>query len=462
LQTALLGALTLVAMLTLLVGNTEGAEPQQEGASHPLSLDEARELALANDEQLAQMHQVVLVAEADIMTAGADRLPQLELSGQWTRNIEKPSFFLPADMAEAFGGVSVIEMGGDWDLQAAATVTWNLWTAGRLSSAMGATREAHEATLWQEALVADAVLYQVEQAYYDVLLAAEDLAINDSARDLALENLRITQAAFDQGRSSRYDLLRAQVSATNREAPLIQARNNLKLARQRLLRYCGLAPETSLHLTDTFGQVNDPVGLDALLTETIQDSPEIRSLQHSVQAARLAVNLAKAGRGPIVQLQGQYALQGQWDDDLFPGDDEAVDSASAALGVVIPIFDGYAAKADISGRQAELRQAELELERITENRELGVRQARTYLVNALLALEGRNEGVDLAEETYRLAVIRLENGLATPLERLDAELALTEARAQLAQAQYACHVAEAGLKLAVGGSNPPQDHAQEN
>ena len=90
-----------------------------------------------------------------------------------------------------------------------------------------------------------------------------------------------------------------------------------------------------------------------------------------------------------------------------------------------------------------------------------MRQARVYLQNAIAALKGRREGVELAQEAYRLAQVRQENGLATPLERLDAELALTEAQVQLAGALYACNQAEATLKLSIGGTNVPAGFAEE-
>jgi outer membrane protein TolC len=452
-------AAMLLAVCCLLVAL--GANAQSNDVPRALSLDEARQLALANDEQLAQMAQAVLGAEASVTAAGADRLPQVDLSGTWTRNLKKPSFFLPPDLATGLGGASSVEMGGDWDLSAAATATLNLWTAGRLSAARGMAREALASTRWQQALVRDAVVFQAEQAYFAVLLASEDVAIAEGAMAQAEENLRITREALGQGKASRYEMLRAQVTATNREAPVVQARNNLVLARQQLLRVCGLGQQTQLNLTDPLASVDKPQDLDPLIAEMNAHSPELRALEHSVKAAKLSVNLAKAGRGPVVQLQGQYALQGQWDDDILPTGDESVGSASVALGVSWPVFDGFAAKADIQGRQADLRQSQLELERVRRDRELGVRQAHTQLLNALLALEGRREGVDLAEETYRLAEIRLENGMATPLERLDAELALTEARAQLAQALYACNTAASSLTLAVGGANLPGDPAQE-
>jgi len=431
-------------------------------SARTLSLDEARGLALASDEQLAQARQGIIGAEADVMSAGADRLPKLNLAGTYTRNLKKPVMFLPADMAAGFGGATSLEMGGDWDLQAAATLSLNLWTAGRLSSARGMAAEALAGSRWQEALVADAVVFSTEQAYYDALLAAQQVDIAERALVLAEESLRVTRAAVDQGTSSRFDLLRAQVELANREAPAVQAGNRYRLAVLQLRRVCGLDHDEDLELTDALADVPAPRELDDLLADMAASSPELKALDHQAKAAAMAVSLAKAGRGPVVQLKGQYALQGQWDDDLFPGDNETARSATAALAVSVPVFDGYAAKADIRGSRADLRAAQLELERVTRNRELGVRQARTNLENARLSMEGRHEAVTLAEEAYRLAQVRLDNGLATPLERLDAETALTDARVQLAEALYNCNLAAANLKLSVGGDHAPADHSEEN
>lgn len=428
----------------------------------PLSLAEARELALSSDELLRQAAEAVAAADAGVLDARSGRLPRLSVGGTWTRNIKKPVFFLPPDLAAGFGGSGAVEMGGDWDLQAAATVTWNLWTAGRLSAASGAAGEALAASEWRSGVVHDAVIYTVDEAYHGVLLAVERVAIAEQARAAAEEALRVTDAAFEQGTASRFDRLRARVELANREAPVLQARNGLRMRTLRLLRLCGLDPDTRVVLADRMAPAPAPAGLEPLLRRMREQSPELQSMRHVVAARRQSVALARAARGPVVRLQGQYAVQGQWDGDILPGDDEAVSSASAALAVSLPIFDGFATKAGIRRSEAELRSAEIELERITRDRELSVRQARLTLENALAALEGRQDAVDLAAEAYRLVLVRRDNGLATALERLDAELALTEARVQLAESLYNSNLAEAGLKLAVGGGELPAGATEES
>lgn len=431
-------------------GEAPGSPPSTSPRS--LSRDQARALALANDEQVAQMQQAIQGARADVMAAGSGRLPRVDAGAVWTRNLKKPVFFLPPDLAAGLAGPAAVEMGGDWDLQAAATVTLNLWTAGRLSAARAMASEALAETGWRKALVMDAVIYAVDAAYWGVQLAEAEVTIAEASLQLADETLRTTTAAEEQGEASRFDLLRARVERSNRESPLIQARNVLEQRRLQLSRLCGLPPGAPLVLTDSLQPVAYPAPLEELV-RAAGSGPELVALDHRIRAAEMAVSLARAGRGPVVSLQGQYAVQGQWDGDILPGSDEAVSSASAALAVSVPLFDGYAARADIQGREADLRIARLERERIARDRELGVRQGRIGLENALAALEGRREAVMLAEEAVRLAQVRRDNGLATPLEILDADLALTRARAQLVSSLHACEIAAAGLELAVGGAH---------
>ena len=468
------------ALVAALPCGTAAAQPQEPivppAPAVVLDLERAVNLALANDELLRQADAMVAAAEADLRAADSGRLPQINVGAEWTANLIKPAFFLPAEFAEGMGGATKVEMGRDNSLQGAVSLTWNLWTAGRLGAAVGAARELVAAGQWQHAAVADAVRFQATAAYLDALLAAQRVRIAEDALATTAEALRLTRAGNTQGTVSRFDLLRAEVELANREVPLIQARNAQRQSELALARLCGLAPSVRLALTDTLAAVAgapggfdqagvtgaggdrggaggaiEPAIVDALVAAMRDGSPELHALRHQVAAGQQAVALARAARGPTVQLKGQYGLQAEWDNDVAPSQEERATSAGVGLAVTVPIFDGWHARAGIQGAEARLRLAELELARLDRDRELAVRQASLQLASALAALAGRRESVALAGEAYRLAAVRLENGLATPLERLDAELALTQARVQLAESLHACNLARAAVALAVGG-----------
>ncbi len=385
-----------------------------------------------------------------MLQARAGRWPHLDAATSYRHNVKKPAFFLPADFADAFGGASKVETGGDYDLTGALTATWNLWTAGRLSAAGGAAREWLAATRYQEQAARDYIRYRVRAAYDQVLLAQANLSIAQRALSETEEAARVARAGFEAGTVSRFERQRAEVELANRRAPLVEARNAVGQAHLQLARLCGLSLETSPVLTDSLEAVTSPGPATEMIARMRRHSPELQALEHALSAARRKVDLQRAQRGPALQLSGQYVWQGQWDDDPIPEDDHLATSANVALGVSVPIFDGLETKARIEGARAELRTAELERTRVLRDKELAVRQALLQLENALAALEGRRDAVALAEEAHRLALVRLANGLATPLERLDAEAAMTTARAQFAAALYAANLAEATLELTVG------------
>ena len=419
------------------------------------TLDHAIRLALVQNEFLQKVQAEVEGAKGTLTAAKSGQLPQLDLTGQYARNLKNPAFFLPPEMADAFGVSGPMEVGGDNDLLAAVTVTFNLWTAGRLSATEGIAAEMLTATRFKEKAVADGVLFTAVVAYHDVLLATENLIITEKALSAAEESQRVSQSGFDQGTLSNFDYLRARVEVANRQAPLIAARNDLAQSILVLKRRCGIQPDTVLVLADSLGGVAFPADQDTLVARMLHESAEIQALNHAVAAAKQGVRLQKAGNKPMLLLSGDYAIQGQWDNGMVPGDNEYATSSKVALGLAFPIFDGKKTAGLVSKASADLRQVEVELIRVTREKELSVRRAWLGLANALAALDGRIEAVTLAEEAYRLSVVRMTNGLATPLERLDAEVAMTSARDQQAIVQYACNIAEANLALAIGNASVP-------
>jgi len=418
--------------------------------NQPLSLDKAIGLALKNDETLRQAAQAIAGAEGQVEQARSNAFPQFSLSGQYGRNFLRPSFFLPAEFFGEGTGSVAIKIGEDNDFTGAAGVSQILWAAGRVSAGLAAAKEYLASFRCREEATADYVRFSVKEAYYGALLAAEILHIEEKASAAAEEAARIAGLGFDQGIVSRFDRLRADVELANRKAPLVKARNDFHQALMVLKRRCGLEAVTEIALSDSLAAGEHPAGLDSVLAAMREGSAELRALDHAVSAQRLFLRIAKAERYPMLRLNASYAVQTQWSNEWLPPSELVAKSAAVQIGFQIPIFDGLNTKGKISKAAADLRTAEIEFERVARDKELAVRQSYLTLDDALALLEGREESVALAEEAHRLAVVRLKNGLATPLERLDAELAMTTARAQLAEALYGSQMAEAFLELSVG------------
>jgi outer membrane protein TolC len=440
--------------LFLILFIVAGGPPRPAGAgTQPLSLEGAIGLALKSDETLREAGLAVTGAEAQVTQARSNAFPQVSLSGQYGRNFLKPSFFLPAAFFGEGTGSVKIEIGEDNDFAGSANVSQILWAAGRVSAGLEAAREYLASFRFRELATSDYVRFSVKEAYYGALLAAELLGIEEKASAAAGEAARIARLGYDQGVVSKFDLMRADVELANRKAPLIKARNDYGLAINVLKRRCGIGANDEIGLSDSLTAAAHPAGLDSVIAAMRSGSAEIKALEHAVGAQKQFLRIAKADRYPMLRLNGYYAVQTQWSNDWLPPSDLIAKSAAVQIGLQIPIFDGLNAKGKIGQAKADVRTAEIELERVARDKELAVRQSYLSIENALIALEGREESTRLAEEAHRIALVRLENGLGTPLERLDAELAMTAARAQLAEALFSSRMAQAYLELAVGSRN---------
>jgi outer membrane protein len=415
-----------------------------------LTLERAIELGLENDEALRQAMEGVEGARAEVAQARSNALPHLTLSGQYGRNILKPAFFLPEEFREEPDAPAKVEIGEDNEFYGQATVTQILWAAGRVSAGLVAAKEFLSSYRMQEKAVADYVRFGVKEAYFTALLTARALEIERRAMIETEEAARIARASFEQGMVSRFDLMRAEVELANRRAPLVKAENDYEQATVTLCRRCGLDLDAEVELTDSLEVIDRPLALEGLIVAMRETSSEIRALEHYIAARKQFLRIAKAERYPMLQLSAYYGIQTQWSEGFTPPDELIAEVAAVQVGLQIPIFDGFNAKGKINKAAADLRSAELDLERVSRDKELAVRQSWLALENALTALEGRWEAVELAEEAHRLALVRLENGLATPLERLDAELAMSVARVQLAESLFSYRIALALLELTVG------------
>ncbi len=104
--TASLRALILFLLLLTLGLASVAVAQESEIDFNNLSLDQAIALSLGHSEFLQQVRAEVEGNKGSLMATKSGQLPQLDLAGQYSRNLKKPAFFLPADMASAFGGVS--------------------------------------------------------------------------------------------------------------------------------------------------------------------------------------------------------------------------------------------------------------------------------------------------------------------------------------------------------------------
>lgn len=461
------------------LGSAQG--PAAE-APVPLSLADAVERAVSRNED-------VLIAEAEearteglVQEVFAGVLPELTAGGVYTRNVERPVFFL--DSPE---GLQRIEVGSDNEVDLSATLTQALWDPS-LGPAIRAARLTRGAASAGTERTRTAVALAARLAYFDALLARDLVRVQEQALEQARTRLEQVRAFHDAGTAADFDLLTAEVELANLRPPLIEASNGLDLALNRLKRVVGLPLERKVELTDGFlapegaapatgetgaggdrtdgdeapqaegggagdrgsaaGGAAESPDLQAAWARASEGRSDLARQRFLVELREEDLEVERRSFLPTLDLTADYLRRASTDD--FPGGDDFVDSLAAGLVVSVDLFDGGERRGRVAQARAALEQERQRLGRLEEEVRLEVEQADLALRAARESVEASRGTVDLAERALEIAQIRFKNGLSTQVELDDAELAVTEARTNLARALHAYSTARAALQAALG------------
>jgi outer membrane protein TolC len=138
-------------------------------------------------------------------------------------------------------------------------------------------------------------------------------------------------------------------------------------------------------------------------------------------------------------------------EEMWPEDRDFTQSATAALALDIPIFDGRRIQGRTLQARADYVASVERLHALERDVELQVLDAWQSVEAAAEGVRATSATVDLARRAYDIATVRFRSGLSTQLELDVAEQDLIEAQSIAAEALYLHMLARAALLHAMGG-----------
>jgi outer membrane protein len=294
----------------------------------------------------------------------------------------------------------------------------------------------------------------VRKAFYSVLLAQQQVIVREQSVKLLAQQLEDTRHRFDAGTVPRFDVLRAEVELANAKPPLIRTQNDLRLAREALVKLLAIdAPPQQAFTPIRFtGQLTYELrawDLPVALTNALAKRPELQQAEKLSAASTEEIKIAQAGYHPELSAFAGYRL---YDSTFSDNIDETVNGWLVGVRADWPLFDGMLTRGKVTQARAKQAQAGFDLADTRRNIELEVRQAYSDFLQALELFEAQKKTVEQAEESIRLAEARYAAGTGTQLDVLSAQTALTDARSNEAQALYDYNVAIASLERATGAT----------
>jgi len=293
----------------------------------------------------------------------------------------------------------------------------------------------------------------VRVAYYDILLAAQQIIVQEASVNLLRKELEDATRRFEAGTVPRFNVLRAEVEVANARPKLIRAKNSHRIAKNNLANLLGYHVPTNvweeipLQLTAKLEAEPYEIDLPAAVAQALERRPELGVLRKAERLRKEEILMAKGGYKPSLELFAGYGARNTRFRDDFLQD---VAGFNAGIQLNWDIFDGRLTKGKIQQAEALHERAVVDLDDTTRRVELEVRTAYSNFIEAQEVLESQKKVQEQAEEALRLASSRAEAGTGTQLDVLNAQTSLTEARTTQSQALHDYAVARARLERAIG------------
>ena len=412
--------------------------------SQPLSVLQCLNFALQQNATILKGKNDLEASYGIVMQTRAVALPRVQATGKYTDNEvstlqSPPGFGYPQPNQNWNAGVQIVQ---------------SIYDGGKMTAAVRAARLTKEQAIAQFQTIRDDTLLAVRVAYYNVLLAAQQITVHEASVKLLQNELQDQQRRFNAGTVPHFNVLRAEVAVANESPLLIQARNNYRIAKNNLSNLLGfnlprdIWEDVPLQLSDTLDAVPYQVKLPDAIQQALGSRTELIALRKAEQLQQLNIVNAKSGYKPTVQVFAGY----NWFNSSFSTDvGTHLDGWNAGAQLQWNLFDGLLTRGKVIQANALREKSANDLADQSRQIELQVRTAYSDFIEAKELLDSQKTVQAEAEEALREAKARAEAGTGTQLDVLDAETSLTQARTTNVQALHDYAVARAKLERAIGG-----------
>lgn len=300
------------------------------------------------------------------------------------------------------------------------------------------------------------VIYQVQQAYYQLLNASGQ---EDAAR-ASLANAQAVQQAAEErlknGLATLPDVLEARSATAKAQYELQAVLGNKQIAAGNLATVLGTSPTTAIQVQPlnelTIPEsTNDSVNV--AIERALAQRPDLLSLLAEVQATKAGVKEAKSAYYPSLSFtaspgaQSLYGLQQQFDWGHTAGL-----NGGMAFNLNWTLFDGGARKNRLAEAAADVRKTEAQADVTRDQIANEVWGAYSDLNTAFRQREAATALLEAASRSYDAALESYNYGLRNLLDVTAAQQTLAQARSTDVLARTQVLTALANLAFQAGDS----------
>ncbi|MGD1046532.1 MAG: TolC family protein [Bacteroidota bacterium] len=422
-------------------------------AAQPVRLADCISQALGKNPALQISQAKVQSAEARSSEALTSLLPQLKFTGRAAELSPIDPFGIKIGPPVNLSMILFPSITENYSMK--LSLQQPLFTGFKLKknlemAELNASAAKEELTRDQEDLVLNVIT-----AYWNFYRAIKVEEVIRQSLDQMSEHLKDARNLLQQGMATDADVMKVQVQLSDVNVKYLEARNAIRLTSMALNSLMRNSLETEIMPSDTPAISQSAAGalldqnLSSLQTLALARRPELKSMQLRRDMGTAGVSAAKGGWYPQIFLAADYDYA-RPNQRIIPPKDQWDGTWDVGVTLQWNIWDWYATGHQTAQAEAALRQSEAGIVQLNDAVTLDVAQQYFNAQTAKDKVEVAFEGMEQAQESYRMTSEKYKNGVTSNTEMLDAEIALLQARLTHTQAIVDCTLALARLKKAVG------------
>ena len=417
----------IITIALLLLGLN--AEAQQ---AH-MSREAYRERVEAYSQVLKQQRLQTTASTEARKIAFTGYLPQINLEGEGTLNLKE---------LDAWTGPEGQYRNNTY--QGMVVIAQPLYTGGALKAQNNIAKANEKLDQLSEKLTLDQIHYQSDAVYWNASAARAGLNAAATYQEIVQQQYKIIQDRFQDGMISRTDLLMISTRQKEAELQYIKARQNSTLALQKLNILMGKNPNAQVDSLCLIGVVCEPVTA-MTLTEVLQRRADYASTKVNIEKSEAQRKAAMSQYNPQLNM---YVSSG-WATGVPNMGYDLQFSPILGMNVSIPLVRWGARFKTNRQQKAYVGIQKLQQSYVTDyiNEELSA--ALTKLTETGFQVKTAEENLTLAEENLNLASFSYNEGKASMVDVLSAQLSWTQAQSNLINAHLAAKMAVAEYRKVV-------------
>jgi outer membrane protein TolC len=322
-----------------------------------------------------------------------------------------------------------------------------IFAGGQIVNGNRLAKAGVEVRQLQKQMTDNEVLLTTERYFWQIVSMKEKMKTIENSEAMLDRILLDVKGAIEAGLTTRNDLLRVELEKNRLENGRLKVENGLMILKMILGQHIGMTADSFDIQTPEFNVIHVPLANnnDAAW---LQNRPEYKLLEKSVDIAKMQVNMEIGKNMPTIAIGAGYQYMNF---DLHKDNGMKNDLGMVFATVSVPITDWWGGAHAIKRKKLEYQATENTQQEKVDLLVLQMQQIHNEVNEAYQQVILSQKSISVAEENLKISQDTYNAGITTLSDLLEAQTLLQQSRDQYTEAATGYYLKMSEYKQVTGG-----------